>query len=404
MRKSLTVLTGAAGLAGLARLIGLTVLTAVLLMSCGSDPVKSDPVVIPEDSTDVPIVIPDDSSAANVIRIAVTTIEADYSAANFEIISTDNYSIRQNLIPGLHTDNIVRTFGGDVYILERYGKDNVIKYNAKEMAVEYQEHIGDGLNIQDIAFASETKAYISCYDVSDLIVFNPKTGKKVSTIDLSRFNTYAGTDTAEASPYTSSLAVYGDYLYVACQRLNSLFEPADTSLIAVIDTHADIIVTSIKLNKKNPASMDIFGGKLLVSSSGDWFDVTAASAGIEMIDLTNNENLGLIADGSAFGGSLGNVIFISQNKAYAAVMTASWTTDIVDFNPIIKTVGTKISGISDGSGGLAYDGSKLYVGDRGFGAAGVVAVNPSTNAVERRIPTSMPPSGIAAAKTADGTL
>ncbi|GBU20310.1 hypothetical protein R80B4_00186 [Fibrobacteres bacterium R8-0-B4] len=382
MRKSLTVL------AGLVRLMGLTVigLTAALMMSC-SDPVKSDP----------PVVTPDDTTATDVISIAVTTISADYSAANFEIISTDNYSVRQNLISGLYTDNIVRAFNGDVYILERFGKDNVIKYNAKKAAVEYQESLGEGLNIQDIAVVSETKAYISCNDNSDLIVFNPKTGKKVSTVDLSRFNTYAGTDSAEASPYASSLAVYGNYLYVACQRLK-LFNPADTSLIAVIDTRNNEIVKSIKLNKKNPAAMDVFGNTLLVSSSGDWSDVTAASAGIEMIDLTNNENLGLIADGGIFGGSLGNVIFISQSKAYAAVMTADWTTDIIEFNPQTKTVGEKISGISDGSGGLVCDGFKLYVGDRGFGTAGVAVVNPSTNAVERTVSTGMPPSGLAIIK------
>jgi glutamine cyclotransferase len=399
MRKSLTVLKGLTGLTGLVRFMGLTGLTAVLMMSC-SDPVKSDPVVvIPEDSTDVPpIVIPEDTANTDAIRIAVTTIAADYTAANFEIISTDNYSVRQDLIPGLHTDNAVRTNGGDVYILERFGKDNVVKYNTREMAVEYQEHLGEGLNIQDIAFASETKAYISCYESADLIVFNPNTGRKVSTIDLSRFNAYAETDSAEAYPYASALAVYGDYLYVACQRLNSLFEPADTSLIAVIDIRTDAIVTSIKLNKKNPASMDVFGDKLLVSSSGDWSDATAASSGIEMINLANNENLGLIADGGAFGGSLGNVIFISSNKAYAAAMTANWTTDIIEFNPATKTVGAKINGISDGSGGLAYDGSTLYVGDRGFGAAGVVAVNPSTNAAERTISTGMPPSGVAIIK------
>jgi len=384
MRKSLTVLKG---LAGSVRLTGLAGMIAVLLMSCG-DPVKSDPTVV----------IPEDTATTDVIRIAVTTISADYSAANFEIISTDNYSVSQNLIPGLHTDNVVRTNGGDVYILERFGKDNVVKYNANEMTVEYQEHIGEGLNIQDIAFVSETKAYISCHESADLIVFNPKTGKSVSTIDLSRFNAYAGTDSAEAYPYAGALAVYGDYLYAACQRLNSSFEPADTSLIAVIDTRTDAIAASVKLIKKNPAAMDIFGGKLLVSSSGDWSDVTAASAGIEMIDLSVNENLGLIADGGAFGGSLGNVIFISQSKAYATVMTASWTTDVVEFNPVTKTVGAKISGISDGSGGLAYDGSKLYVGDRDFSAAGIAVVNTSTNTVERTISTGMPPSGAAIIK------
>jgi len=261
--------------------------------------------------------------------------------------------------------------------------------------VVYQESVGEGLNIQDIAVVSETKAYISCLQNSGLVIFNPKTGKKVSTIDLSRFNAYAGTDSAEAYPFANSLAVCGDYLYVACQRLNSLFEIADTSLIAVINIRTDAIVASINLNKRNPSAMSVFDNMLLVSSSGDWSDVTAASSGIEMIDLVRNENLGLIADGSAFGGSLTDVIFISRNKAYAAVMTANWTTDIIEFNPQAKTVGAKISGISDGSGGLAYDGSKLYVGDRGFGAAGVAVVNMSANAVEQTVPTEMPPSSLA---------
>jgi hypothetical protein len=354
----------------------LTGLTAALLMSCG-EPVGNDPVP------------PDDSG----IRIAVTTIATDYTAANFEIISGNNYSVSRNLIPGLHTDNVVRVFGGGIYILERYGKDNVIKYDAKAMAVEYQQNIGTGLNIQDIAVVSETKAYISCNDHSGLIVFNPKTGVKVSEIDLSQFNAYAGTDSAEARPFMSSLAVHADYLYVACQRLNGMFEVADTSLIAVIDILTDAVVTSIKLNRQNPASMSALGNRLLVSSSGDWFGGNA-TAGIEMIDLTNNENLGLIADGNDFGGTLGNVIFISPDKAYATV-TAGWPNNyIIDFNPQTKTIGAPIDGISDGSGGLAYDGSKLYVGDRGLGAAGVALVNPSTNTLERKVLTRMPPTSL----------
>jgi len=366
---------------GLTKFAGLT---AVLLASCGdpvSDTVKTDP------SVDPPI--------APAIGIAVTTASANYDAANFEIISTDDYSVRQNLFPGLYTDNAIRSFGGDVYILERYGKDKVTKYNTIKTATEYQEAIGVGLNIQDIAVISETKAYLSCHESADLIIFNPKTGKRVSTIDLSRFNTYVGTDSAEAYPYMSSLAVYGDYLYVACQRLNGQYGAADTSLIAVIDTRTDAVVTSVKLNKKNPASMDIFENRLLVSSSGDWADVTAATSGVEMIDLTSNENLGLIADGSAFGGALGNVVFVSSDKAYVAV-TVGWPDNyIFEFNPQTKTIGAPISGISDGSGGLAYDGSKLYVGNRDFSSSGVAVVNTSTNTVEQTVSTGMPPSGLA---------
>jgi len=299
MRKSLTALTESAGLARLMKLAGLTLLTAALLFSCSDDADNND-----DSGKDKP------KPPTATVSIAVTL--SDYlSIGNFEIISTDDYSVRSNLISELEQDNAVRAFNGDVYILERGGKDNIIKYNVKEMAPQYNRSLGEGLNLQDIAVVSETKAYISCYDVSYLIVFNPKTKERVSTIDLSPFNTYAGTDSAEATPYANSLAMYGNYVYVACQRLK-YYSPADTSLIVVIDTRTDKIVTSINLNKQNPASMSVFGNKLLVSSSGVWFDAT--SAGVEMIDLVNNKNLGLIADGGTFGGSLGNIIFISQSK------------------------------------------------------------------------------------------
>ena len=332
--------------------------------------------------------------------LAVATVAADYSAGNFDIISED-YTAEPDLLPGLYTDLVARARGRYVYILERYGRDKVIKYDSKDRKKEYEEVLGPDLNIQDIAIVSDTKAYISALESSGLIVFNPAAGRKTSTIDLSSFNTYAGTDSAEASPFASALAVYGDYVYVACQRLKTVqtdwgssFVPADTSLIAVIDSRDNTVSASIKLSKKNPASISVSGNRLLVSSSGDWYDPDVPG-GVELIDLDNNTNLGVVAEKSAFGGSISTVVFVSPDKAYINVMGADWTTGIVQFNPTAKTVGAAIGGISDGSGGLAYDGSKLYAGERGAATNGVLVINPNTNAVERTIATGMPPLSIA---------
>ena len=336
--------------------------------------------------------------------IAVGTVAADYSAANFEIISAgDSAAVNKNLIPDLYTDIVVRAFNGDVYILERMGSDKVIKYS--NGAVAYEELLGAGLNIQDIAVVSAAKAYISSYQTSDLIVFNPTTGKKTSTtISLEKFNTYAGTDSAETTPFASALAVYGDYVYVACQRLKTVeetwgssFVPADTSLIVVIDTRADTVFTAIKLNKKNPAAMDVFQKRLLVSSPGDWYD--AATGGVEQIDLTSNTNQGVKVEGSAFGGSVTSLVSVSLDKVFISRMGADWNTEIVPFNPAAGTVGEKIMGIVDGFGGLAYDGSKLYVGERGLEQNGVHVIDPNQSGVAltaaRMIATDMPPSSIA---------
>jgi len=328
--------------------------------------------------------------------IAVVMAAADYSSANFEIISANDYTtVSANLINGLHTDLAVRAFGADVYILERFLKDNIIKYSTANMAPAYQENLGIGLNIQDFAIASESKAYISSHEDSDLIIFNPSAGKRVSTIDLSRFAAYAGTDSAEAQPFIGQLALHGNYLYAACQRLKieqgpwgPAPAPGDTSLILVIDTETDAVVREIRLNKKNPVAMSIHGDRMLVASPGDWFD--PATGGIEVIDLASNQNLGVKVEGITL-----NVIFVSANRAYMAEMSADWTTGIIPFDPSTGTKGSKITGIEDGSGGMAHDGEKLYAGDRGFGSAGVAVINTSTDAIEQKIPTSMPPAGLA---------
>ena len=359
-------------------------------------------------SCDAPVTPPPsgcDAMSSGVTRIAAVTAAADFSMANFEIIAADNRAACRNLLDGLHTDHAIRTHGNDIYILERFGKDNIIKFDAKERLPVYQQSLGSGLNIQDIAVISETKAYVSSYHNSDLIIFNPQKGEKISTVDLSRFNTYAGTDSAEAHPFVSALAVYGNYVYAACQRLKTVqssfgatFEIADTSIIAIIDTRTDMITGHIALHKKNPASMHIYRDKMLASSTGDWFDHT--TGGVEMIDLITNQNLGIVAEGSDFGGSVTNVIFVSPNKAYISVgkMSADFSdfwTEIIPFNPTTGTTGAKIAGVHDGFGGMAYDGMYVYAGDRGFGASGIAVINPETNAVSRKIPTNMPPSALA---------
>ena len=116
---------------------------------------------------------PPSLSGAN---IAVVTRASDNSAANFVIVQTSDYEIIPNLHQGLHSDPAVRAFGGDIYILERMGRDNVTKYNARNVTrAVYNRNLGSGLNIQDIVVVSETKAYISANGSSDLIVFNPST-------------------------------------------------------------------------------------------------------------------------------------------------------------------------------------------------------------------------------------
>lgn len=316
--------------------------------------------------------------------VAATTTAADYSAGNVGTLKLEDNSVAQNLL-AVHSDTYVRTYHGATYIIERLGKDNIIKITGRDIApakVDYQVNIGHSVNLQDIAFAKDDKAYITQLQSKDLVIFNPATGAKTGTIDLSKFNTFAGTANAEPYPYMSSAVVYGGFLYVACQRLahsGIYLNPGDTSLIVVISTFSDSVTGTIALSRKNPYSVSIYDGKMYVSSAGAWGNST--DGGVECVDLFSNINLGVVAMEGDFGGDVSTIQMTGPDKGYVAVgknspdFSTFWT-EIMSFNPQTRCVGQKVQNIENAFGGLTFDGQLLYVGDRSLTKPGIVVIDP----------------------------
>jgi hypothetical protein len=316
------------------------------------------------------------------------TASSDYAAGNMGFVDLADASSAQNCIT-IFSDNLVVTHGKSVFVLERAGKDNIIRFKEGLLgtgAVLYQKHLGQNLNIADMVFVSDTQAYVACNLGKKLLVVDPSPGAVVDSIDLSRFNAYAGTDSAAAIPYMQALALYNGKLYVACERLktdaSNLPQPADTSVVAVIDVANDSVVGAIALAKRNPYSMAAFGSSLYVVSTGAWGN--ASDGGIEQIDMVIDKNMGVVAEEALFGGDISSVCMVSDQKAYVAVAKNSldfslfWT-ELIEFNPATGAVGSKVPGVDNAFGGAVYDGTYLYVGDRSKTNPGVVAIDPSTN-------------------------
>ncbi|MCK4590209.1 MAG: hypothetical protein KAT86_00545, partial [Candidatus Latescibacteria bacterium] len=163
-------------------------------------------------------------------QIAVITT-TDYSSGNLASIAEGDSTAAINLLL-IYSDNAVTAYGEYVYVIERKGADNIIKLDPNDLGEDgiiYQESVGNDSNPQDIAFVSEHKAYVSRYDDTALWIIDPSTGDKTGEIDLSEFVAYAGTDSAEANPQMSSMAIAGGKLYVTCQRLKG-WGPGDVSL------------------------------------------------------------------------------------------------------------------------------------------------------------------------------
>ncbi len=334
------------------------------------------------------------------------TISADYSAGNIGLYSITDSVAYKNLLSNW-IDNDIRTYNGAIYVLERYGKDNILKINGSVIngtAIAYEKNIGTSVNIQDIAFINDTKAYITELGSSKLAIFDPSTGTtSAKTIDLSPYNTHSGIPNADDFPYAAKALYYNDRVYVACQRLTAtaggLLLTTDTSKILVINSTKDTIEKAINLFDKNPQELSICNGKLYVGSSGTW--AVNDAGGIEVIDLATNTNTGTIIDESAFSGDIASIIVVSDTKGYAVVSTPSFSTELHSFNPQAKTVGPKISGLdAPCSGHMAFDGTYVYVGDRSDKTPGIVIIDPSTDAkVGSTKDIGLPPNSLALLET-----
>jgi hypothetical protein len=327
---------------------------------------------------------PASSQQSSAKSIVAVSISLDYSEGNMGLYSITDSTAYKNLL-SIYSDNDIRTYNGSIYVLERSGKDNIIRIVGSVIAdstVVYDRNIGSSVNIQDIAFISSTKAYITQYANPQVVIFNPSTGEKANkTVDLSVSVAYFGTDSATSTPYASRELYYNGKVYVTCQRLKApaggYIQAADTSLIVVINAASDSVEKTIKLAYKNPQEMSICNGKLYVAGVGLW---GSNDGGIECIDLSTDSNAGTIVDETALHGDVMSIIVVSDTKGYAVVSTPSYTTEMYAFDPQAKTVGVKIAGIdSPCSNHMACDSTYVYVGDRSYTVPGIVIIDPTTD-------------------------
>jgi len=322
--------------------------------------------------------------APSIESIVAVSLSYMYDAGNMGLYNIKDSTAYQNLLSNW-TDNDVRADNGDIYVLERSGKDNVIKITGSIISastVTYEKNIGASVNIQDIACINSTKAYVTQYGSSHVAIIDLSTGiKSNTTIDLSAYNTYAGTDSSDKVPYMARELFYNGKVYIACQRLKApaggYIQAADTSKIVVINATTDSVVKAINLVYRNPQELSIWNGKLYVGSVGIW---GTNDAGIEEIDLATDTNIGSVVSESAFLGDIASIIVVSDTKGYAVISTPAYTTELHAFNPQAKTVGSKIAGIdAPCSGHMAFDGTYMYVGDRSSSAPGIVIIDPAND-------------------------
>lgn len=232
------------------------------------------------------------------------------------------------------SDASLRFHDGRLYVVNRFGGDNVQVVNPATYATTLQFSVGNGSNPHDIAFASATKAYVTRYESADLWIVNPQTGAHTGTISLAA---YAD---ADGKPEMDRLMMVGPLLFVSIQRIDRPggYLPDDTAYVAVVDTRADTLVDcdpalpgrqAIRLQLTNPVTafqFDPATSRLLIGCAGNY---AALDGGIEWVDPVNLASAGVAITEAALGGDVSDVAWKDAQKSYAIVADLAANTSLV---------------------------------------------------------------------------
>ncbi len=228
-------------------------------------------------------------------------------------------------------DAVLRHHQGLLYVIERFGCDNVrVLDPANGFALVRQFSVDNGANPNDIVVVSPTKAYVTRYDAPDLWIVNPSTGAFTGAISLAAFAD------ADGIPEMNRMAMVGGRVFVTVQRIDrdAFFTPTDSSAVVVIDAATDALVDcdatapgvqGIVLPFQNPTTELVAdaSGRLLVGCTGSY---GANDGGVVRIDP-----LALAVDGvetteAALGGDVADVVPATAARGFAVLSDASFNT------------------------------------------------------------------------------
>jgi len=338
-------------------------------------------------------------------------LTSDVSNGSLSVVNLDTRACTPDVQPA-GADAFERWFDGNLYIVNRFGGDNIQVVDGTTLNTIHQWSTGNGSNPQDICFVTPTKAYVTRYASADLLILNPQDGTSPGTISLAQFAD------ADGLPEMAHMIRVDKYVFVALQRLNENagFTPTDSSLVAVIDAVADTVVDTdpllpgkqaIRLERKNPFTefqFDRETSRLLIGCTGAF---GALDGGVEWIDPVHFRSLGTAISESELGGDVNGIVWHGPTHSYAIINDLSFNTSVVSWDP---STGHKIAAVyAPGGYSVPYmaldDRGELYVCNNSSTDPGlhVFSAGPDVH-LAGPIDTGLPPAAVAFDSRSDEIL
>lgn len=388
----------------------------------GADVVAPRDVVSPSDVVDAAVPADAPMSSCPLTRALVTT--SDFSAGGYALgaLATPALMAAGGMAPD--QDHVPVQSGCVVYNLLR-GNDILAVLDSANLPaiarrIPLRGQIPDAgggpyqVNPYDVLTVSPTKAYVVQFALAHVAVVNPTVdGASALTarIDLGPVRHPLDMDPSGA-PEATRIVRVGDRALVALQNL-SAFAPIANGTLAVINTATDALVDldamtpgvqGVTLSAQNPSAMTLTpsGARVVVASVGvqAFAPPQVLDGAVEALDAMSLRPTGMRVTEAAFGGDLGDVVMLDEDRGWATVTrlpsdAGAGDARVMEFNLATGMVGRTI--YTAGSlAGLARDPSgNVWVLDRSGGAPGVRVFTPDGTARGGALTTALPPYGIA---------
>ncbi|HSD90719.1 MAG TPA: hypothetical protein VLB44_24510 [Kofleriaceae bacterium] len=258
---------------------------------------------------------------AHILMPRAVAVAGDFGSPGVGTVSKleiNELMMRQNISAGAALgDPVVRQYGDRLYIINRFGSNNVTILDAKTLTLIDQLSTGTDSNPQDVAVVG-TKLYVPALGSAGVLVLKPGMPTP-GVIDIG-----ANLGDNDGKPDCVSAYVVGTKLFVACDRQTN-FQNVLDSKIVVIDTTNDTIVTSLTTPYKNPLGFFVqapqtaaYFGDLLIPLMPSYNDLTAGC--IARVSTGATPTVACGPTNAELGG-LANKIAIDDksNTAYIAV-------------------------------------------------------------------------------------
>lgn len=365
--------------------------------------------------------------AEQVQTAVVATIAPDFSSGAHSVVTVDPVGgprQAQNELLATISDITVSAHENHFYRLERFQANNIAKFDiAAPEAVIWQFSTLDAGEIEsnpyDLIFVDSQKAYLLRYDSATAWIVNPSAAIgadfKIGELDLSAYDGGAGV------PRMNSAVIAGGKLFIAMQRLDSFWVPANDAYVAVFDVatneeidtgipNADGLgLKGIQLPIRNTGAIQYLAANntIYAQGVGNYFDADQASfpSGIVSIDPDTYSVETVLAGGAPYGNIAGMSV-VAPDKGYFVGYAGWGDNTLYPFNPatgeVFEQTNAELKNISIAGlqSGIAVDkNDMLWVSDQSN--ARLVVLDTATDGIDEVIDTALNPAQVVF--TSEGT-